>query len=110
MGCDVHMYAEKFNPQNKKWEKVGNKFYDVYAVGNIKEKIKHNFGLTDLYGSESGPKLLSIMDSGYTSMLNYEKAVLGWFPVENFKCSGFRIYHVAKLNYFYKVGSNSILC
>ena len=47
MGCDVHMYAEKFNPQNKKWEKVGNKFYDVYAVGNIKEKIKHNFGLTD---------------------------------------------------------------
>ena len=59
------------------------------GVSIIAHEILHNFGLTDLYGSESGPKLLSIMDSGHTSMLNYEKAVLGWFPVENFKCSEF---------------------
>lgn len=59
MGCDVHMYAEKFNPQNKKWEKVGNKFYDVYAVGNIKEKIKHNFGLTDGEASDIMYRYLS---------------------------------------------------
>ena len=59
MGCDVHMYAEKFNPQNKKWEKVGNKFYDTYAVGNIKEKIKHNFGLTDGEASDIMYRYLS---------------------------------------------------
>jgi hypothetical protein len=59
MGCDVHMYAEKFNPQNKKWEKVDNKFYDVYAVGNIKEKIKHNFGLTDGEASDIMYRYLS---------------------------------------------------
>jgi len=38
MGCDVHMFAEKFNPQNKKWEKVSNKFYDSYALDIIIEK------------------------------------------------------------------------
>jgi hypothetical protein len=53
------MYAEKFNPQNKKWEKVDNKFYDVYAVGNIKEKIKHNFGLTDGEASDIMYRYLS---------------------------------------------------
>ena len=47
MGCDVHMYAEKFNPQNRKWEKVGNQFYYHYAIDVIKQKIIHNFGLTD---------------------------------------------------------------
>ena len=46
MGCDVHMFAEKFNPQNKKWEKVSNKFYDSYALEIIAQKIIHSFGLT----------------------------------------------------------------
>ena len=57
------------------------------GVSIIAHEILHNFGLTDLYGGESGPKLLSIMDTDLSSMLNYEKAVLGWFPVEDFKCS-----------------------
>ena len=57
------------------------------GVSIIAHEILHNFGLTDLYGSESGPKSLSIMDSDLSSMLNYEKAVLGWFPVEDFKCT-----------------------
>jgi len=57
------------------------------GVSIIAHEILHNFGLTDLYGGESGPKLLSIMDTDLSSMLNYEKAVLGWFPIEDFKCS-----------------------
>ena len=57
------------------------------GVSIIAHEILHNFGLTDLYGGESGPKLLSIMDTDLSSMMNYEKAVLGWFPVEDFKCS-----------------------
>ena len=57
------------------------------GVSIIAHEMLHNFGLTDLYGGESGPKLLSIMDTDLSSMLNYEKAVLGWFPVEDFKCS-----------------------
>lgn len=62
MGCDVHMYAEKLNPQNRKWEKVDNKFYNNYAIDSIKQKIMHNFGLTDretsdiLYRYLSGKK------------------------------------------------------
>ena len=47
MGCDVHMYAEKFNPQNRKWEKVSDKFYNSYAIDVMVDKITHNFGLTD---------------------------------------------------------------
>jgi hypothetical protein len=47
MGCDVHMYAEKFNPKNRKWEKVSDKFYNSYAIDVMRDKITHNFGLTD---------------------------------------------------------------
>ena len=52
----------------------------------IAHELLHNFGLTDLYGSGTGPSDLSIMAVGSRSLLNYEKAVLGWFPTENFKC------------------------
>lgn len=52
----------------------------------IVHELLHNFGLTDLYGSGTGPATLSIMASGVGTLLNYEKAVLGWFPVEKFQC------------------------
>jgi hypothetical protein len=67
------------------------KFFEPLSIKQVEfviaHEILHNFGLTDLYGGESGPKLLSIMDTDLSSRLNYEKSVLGWFPVEDFKCS-----------------------
>ena len=56
------------------------------GVGTIAHEILHNYGLTDLYGSGTGPANLSIMSAGSQSLLNYEKAVLGWFPNEKFQC------------------------
>ena len=56
------------------------------GVNTIAHELMHNFGLTDLYGSGAGPADLSIMAVGSLNILNYEKAVLGWFPVANFKC------------------------
>ena len=57
--------------------------------GTIVHELLHNFGLVDLYGSGTGPVILSIMDIGSQRLLNYEKAVLGWFPPENFNCKNF---------------------
>ena len=59
------------------------------GLNTIAHELLHNFGLTDLYGSGTGPSDLSIMAVGSQSLLNYEKAVLGWFPTENFKCMNF---------------------
>ncbi len=57
------------------------------GIDIIAHELLHNFGLTDLYGSGSGPGYYSMMAGGSRALLNYEKAVLGWFPIENFKCS-----------------------
>jgi M6 family metalloprotease-like protein len=52
----------------------------------IVHEIFHNFGLTDLYGSGTGPGKLSIMSVGEMRLLNYEQALLGWFPVDQIRC------------------------
>ena len=62
----------------------------------IVHELLHNFGLTDLYGSRTGPGFLSIMASGAKDILNYEKAVLGWFPKEKFQCKNLN--EVLKMN------------
>ncbi len=43
MGCDVHMYVEKYNNNTKSWESVGKKFrkmvaYDPYRIMSSKDK------------------------------------------------------------------------
>ena len=58
------------------------------SVNTISHELMHNFGLTDLYGSGSGPGLLSMMALG-SGLLNYEKAVLGWFPKTQFTCKNY---------------------
>lgn len=57
------------------------------GIDTIAHELLHNFGLADLYGSGSGPNYFSMMAMGSRTLLNYEKAVLGWFPITNFKCS-----------------------
>jgi hypothetical protein len=56
----------------------------------IVHEILHNFGLTDLYGGNaSNPLTYSAMASNTMQLLNYERAVLGWFPLDRIKCSNF---------------------
>jgi hypothetical protein len=55
----------------------------------IAHELFHNFGLTDLYGSGTGPGQFSMMASNASRILNYERAVLGWFPPQDFKCDDF---------------------
>jgi len=58
---------------------------DVFTIAH---ELLHNFGLTDLYGGVFSPRNLSIMAAG-SNLLNYEKAVLGWFPIQNFRCENY---------------------
>jgi hypothetical protein len=54
----------------------------------IAHEILHTFGLTDLYGSNTPFSIhyLSIMAGEPLTLLNLERAVLGWFPVEQIQC------------------------
>lgn len=56
------------------------------SVSTITHELLHNFGLTDLYGSSASPNSLSIMSSNVMKLLNYERAVLGWLPIDQIKC------------------------
>lgn len=60
----------------------------TYSVLVIAHEILHNFGLTDLYGNSTPPSLrvLSIMTATSSRLLNYEKAVLGWMPLNQITC------------------------
>ena len=52
----------------------------------ITHEIMHLYGLTDLYGTSTGPGRLSLMASNQINLLTYEKWVLGWHPDTEVKC------------------------
>jgi M6 family metalloprotease-like protein len=52
----------------------------------ITHEIMHLYGLTDLYGSNTGPGRLSLMASNALNLLSYEKWVLGWLPDSEVTC------------------------
>jgi hypothetical protein len=54
----------------------------------IVHEILHLYGLQDLYGTNNGPKSLSIMDEAMfgRGLLAYEKWVLGWVSDEVVQC------------------------
>jgi len=52
----------------------------------ITHEILHLYGLTDLYGSDSGPDTLSLMASNEVNLLLHEKWVLGWHPDSDVQC------------------------
>ena len=52
----------------------------------LTHELMHLYGLTDLYGSASGPGVLSLMDSNKLNLLTYEKWILGWHPDNQVKC------------------------
>jgi len=58
-----------------------------YGSATIAHEILHLYGLTDLYGTQSGPGDASIMAMiSADSLLNYEKWVLGWLPDTQVQC------------------------
>ena len=52
----------------------------------ITHEVMHLYGLTDLYGTNTGPGSLSLMASNELSLLSYEKWVLGWLPDSEVQC------------------------
>ena len=44
MGCDIHMFAEKYNRENNQWEKVGNEFISEYSIYSISKHIENEIG------------------------------------------------------------------
>ena len=44
MGCDIHMFAEKYNRENNQWEKVGNEFLSDYSIYSITKHIENEIG------------------------------------------------------------------
>ena len=57
-----------------------------YSRFTIAHEVLHLFGLTDLYGTSTGPGKLSIMAGDSPAILSYEKWVLGWLPDSEVQC------------------------
>jgi hypothetical protein len=56
------------------------------TVATITHEILHLFGLTDLYGTSTGPNELSLMSSNEITLTTYEKWILGWLPDTEVQC------------------------
>ncbi len=52
----------------------------------IAHEVMHLYGLPDLYGTNTGPGLLSLMSSNALNLLSYEKWILGWLPDNDVAC------------------------
>jgi hypothetical protein len=61
MGCDIHMFVEKKNPNTGRWEKLDSVFIDDHVLRHIKGIVTNQFGLTK--------------DESDTIILNYFKGV-----------------------------------
>ena len=57
-----------------------------WGSATIAHEVMHLYGLTDLYGSNTGPGRLSLMASNSLNLLSYEKWVLGWLPDSEVTC------------------------
>ena len=44
MGCDIHMFAERYNRDSNQWEKVGNEFIYDYGFYSITKHIENEVG------------------------------------------------------------------
>ena len=60
--------------------------YNNWDRSTITHEVMHLYGLTDLYGSETGPGRLSLMSSNAMNLLSYEKWILGWLPTSDVQC------------------------
>ena len=58
MGCDVHMYVEKYNNNTKSWESVRGKFINTNYVGIIVDFMSDQLGTSK---SESAELLVNYL-------------------------------------------------
>jgi len=47
MGCDIHMFVEKYDPVNNSWKKMGKIFYDNYLAGMFTDEMIEMFGVDE---------------------------------------------------------------
>ena len=52
MGCDVHMYVEKYNNNTKSWESVRGKFINTNYVGIIVDFMSDQLGTSESESAE----------------------------------------------------------
>lgn len=60
--------------------------YNNWDRSTITHEVMHLYGLTDLYGSETGPGRLSLMSNNTMNLMSYEKWILGWLPNSDVQC------------------------
>jgi hypothetical protein len=60
--------------------------YNNVGSPTLTHELLHNYGLTDLYGSNKGPGSLSLMATNEIRLLSYEKWLLGWHPDQYVTC------------------------
>jgi len=77
--------------------------YNRYEDFVITHELLHNYGLVDLYGTNTGPERLSLMASLYVSLMTYEKWWLGWHDSSQVSCiSGSQTEAIMKFEFNYK--------
>ena len=47
MGCDIHMFVEKYDPVNNSWKKIGKVFFDNYLASMFIEEMIDTFGVDE---------------------------------------------------------------
>ncbi len=91
--AEAFMFWE--NPRNPWFRPIQtneDKMFNAVLLDNdsshqtITHEVMHLYGLTDLYGTETGPGRLSLMASNELNLLSYEKWVLGWLPNSEVTC------------------------
>ncbi len=80
------------------------------GVNTITHEIMHLYGLTDLYGTSTGPGRLSLMASNEMTLLTYEKWILGWHPDAKVQClNKVSNNFVGSVNFDYSTPDNLLL-
>jgi hypothetical protein len=91
--AEAFMFSQ--NPQNPWFRPIQTKeglILNAVLLDNdsshetITHEVMHLYGLTDLYGTDTGPGRLSLMASNELNLLSYEKWVLGWLPNNDVTC------------------------
>ena len=91
--AEAFMFWE--NPRNPWFRPIQTnegKLFNAVLLDNdttqqtITHEIMHLYGLTDLYGTQTGPGRLSLMAGNELNLLSYEKWVLGWLPDSEVTC------------------------
>jgi len=78
MGCDVHMFVEKYNNNSGEWSPIGKVLPDMVAIDKIVKFMTHHLGTTHKEGKELIFKFLK----GVKPTTKFEDYVLNIFLPE----------------------------